>query len=366
MSSKKAFSSPRKAASPEPIVPTDDSILSAMLEGVVALDRGGNVVSINPAAIRLLRLPSTVTVGSPLTSFVTSDAVRAFIERVVLLRAPLEEEFQIPDEGGKDRLLQAYSRMLRDNCGNEGSVLIVITDSTRVRHLETVRRDFVANVSHELKTPITSIRGFVETLLDGAMKNPEDAERFLKIISRQADRLNNIFEDLLTLAKVEQEEEASKVELSTGSIRKVLEAAVQNSEFRASEKGVSMELSCDAALVAPINARLLEQAVSNLVENAVKYSEFGDRVEVQALREGSEVVIKVRDYGCGIDEAHLPRLWERFYRADQARSRKRGGTGLGLSIVKHIAQAHGGYAAVESTLGEGSTFSIHLQFETRE
>jgi len=236
----------------------------------------------------------------------------------------------------------------------------VLHDVTRLRKLERIRSDFVANVSHELKTPITSIKGFVETLLDGAMHQPEDTERFLRIVAAQSDRLNEIIEDLLTLSRLEQDTQRAGISLQRGRIRDVLEAAVGVCELKASEKNVAVKLTCDAELRAEINAAMLEQAVVNLISNAVKYSPEGAAVLLEATADLSELVIRVRDHGCGIGLEHLPRLFERFYRVDKARSRKLGGTGLGLAIVKHIAQAHGGRAAVDSTPNEGSAFSLHL------
>ena len=232
--------------------------------------------------------------------------------------------------------------------------------SQPLEQLKRVRSDFVANVSHELKTPITSIKGFVETLLDGAMHEPEDAERFLRIVAAQSDRLNEMIEDLLTLSRLEQDTDRAGLSLQPARIRGVLEAAVGVCELKASAKNVSVELTCDAQLQAKINPALLEQAVVNLVDNAVKYSPDGETVSVEAVGGPTEVVIRVKDHGCGIGAEHLPRLFERFYRVDKARSRKLGGTGLGLAIVKHIAQAHGGRTTVESTPGEGSVFSLHL------
>jgi two-component system phosphate regulon sensor histidine kinase PhoR len=257
---------------------------------------------------------------------------------------------------------------------------VVLHDVTRLRRLETVRRDFVANVSHELRTPITSIKGFVETLLDGAMNNPADAERFLKILAAQADRLNGIIEDLLILSRVEQDAQKAGIALEPGSIRDVLTAAIDVCHLKAAERNVQVELVCESGFRARINAALLEQAVVNLVDNAVKHSGEGQTVHVEAAQvkagqvEGAhvepgqveagqtdvEVVIRVRDHGCGISPEHLPRLFERFYRADKARSRKLGGTGLGLAIVKHIAQAHGGRATADSTPGVGSVFCLYL------
>jgi two-component system phosphate regulon sensor histidine kinase PhoR len=238
--------------------------------------------------------------------------------------------------------------------------VIVLNDVTRYRHLENLRRDFVANVSHELKTPIASIKGFVETLLDGALSHPDDAQRFLKIIGSHAERLNNIIEDLLSLSKIEQSEQAANLPLDLAPLRPVLEAAVYGCQSQAAARHIELSLDCGDAIVAQINPPLLEQAVINLIDNAVKYSEPGRQVQIEAQADEQEIALSVRDHGCGIAAEHLPRLFERFYRVDRARSRKLGGTGLGLAIVKHIVQAHAGRVSVESTPGEGSVFCIHL------
>ena len=240
----------------------------------------------------------------------------------------------------------------------------MLNDVTRYRHLENLRRDFVANVSHELKTPIASIKGFVETLLDGALNQPEDAQRFLKIISNHVERLNNIIEDLLSLSKIEQSEEAANLPLIEAPLWGVLEAALHGCQSQAEAKKIELSLVCDENVTAQIDPPLLEQAVINLVDNAIKYSESGGRVLVEVATAANELSIAVRDQGCGIAAEHLPRLFERFYRVDRARSRKLGGTGLGLAIVKHIVQAHRGTIDVASTPGVGSVFTIHLPIST--
>ena len=281
-----------------------------------------------------------------------------------LAELALASEQSVEDDivlrGHQDRILQVCGTSLRDLKGRSIGAVLVLHDVTHYRHLENVRRDFVANVSHELKTPIASIKGFVETLLDGASENPEDAKRFLRIVAKQADRLNQIIEDLLSLSKIEQSEEQANLPLEEAGIKDILDAAVNDCLAPAAERRIRINVSCDTDLLANINARLLEQAVVNLLDNAIKYSEPGEEVLITARALANEVLISVTDHGCGIDRDHLPRLFERFYRADKARSRKLGGTGLGLAIVKHIVQAHRGRVSVQSTPGKGSTFTIHL------
>ena len=236
----------------------------------------------------------------------------------------------------------------------------MLHDVTRLRQLEHVRSDFVANVSHELKTPITSIKGFVETLLDGALDDHDNAVRFLEISLRQVNRLDAIIEDLLVLSRLETGPQEQHSRLESGPVRSVLEAAIEMCEKKISDKNIDIQLECPLGLTVPMNAHLLEQAVINLVDNAVKYSEPDATVRVSAAQDRDAVVVRVQDFGCGIERKHLPRLFERFYRVDKARSRELGGTGLGLAIVRHIALVHRGSVSVESEIGAGSTFSISL------
>jgi two-component system phosphate regulon sensor histidine kinase PhoR len=238
--------------------------------------------------------------------------------------------------------------------------LVVFHDITHLRRLETARRDFVANVSHELKTPITSIKGFVETLLAGALNEPENAEKFLRIIAQQTDRLNEIIDDLLSLSRIEQEAERHQIAFTRGNLKELLQAASQVCEAKAAAKNIGLSVTCPDALRASLNAPLLEQALVNLIDNAIKFSPANSTVRVEAQETGAEIIIRIMDHGDGIPPEHLDRIFERFYRVDAGRSRKVGGTGLGLAIVKHIAQAHGGRVTVSSTPVGGSTFSIMI------
>jgi len=335
------------------------AVLASMVEGVLAIDADQRVITLNKAAAELVGNPLPNPISRPLSEVVRNADLRRFANSVLAAREPLEDDVIL--HGESDRVLQVRGTAL----GNPqrpggGGAVIVLSDVTHLRRLEMIRRDFVANVSHELKTPITSIKGFVETLLDGALANPADAERFLRIVSTQADRLNAIIEDLLSLAKIEQSERATDLVMERTTVRELLEAVAHDCQAKSDERQIVVRIECDQAVWARINSPLLEQAVTNLLDNAIKYSEPGREVLLSAARNEVETVIAVSDRGCGIDTEHLPRLFERFYRVDKARSRKLGGTGLGLAIVKHIVQAHCGQITVDSTPGEGSVFRIHL------
>jgi two-component system phosphate regulon sensor histidine kinase PhoR len=296
--------------------------------------------------------------GRTIQEVVRNTVLHQFVKDALSSEEPVERDIVVYSEG--EQILNGHGTALKDADGKRVGALIVLNDITRLWRLENIRRDFVANVSHEIRTPITTIKGFVETLRDGAVQNPEDLERFLAIIEKHVDRLEAIIEDLLRLSRIERNIEGEQVTLEKRRLRDVLLTAIQVCELKSVPKRIVVELSCNEELVAQINPELIEQAVVNLLDNAIKYSDEGSIVQVKAAHRDSEIVISVHDHGSGIEKEHLPRLFERFYRVDKARSREMGGTGLGLAIVKHIAQAHGGHVLVESISGKGSTFTIHL------
>jgi len=340
-----------------------EAVLDSMMEGVLAVDVRQRIVGLNQAAARLLNIDIEVALRQPLQSVVRNPAIRHFVLRAIDCREPIEDDFDIP--GPPKRTMRAHGTALRDPSG-EGGAVIVLNDVTELERLEIVRQDFVANVSHELKTPIATIKGFVETLLDGAINEPEDNLRFLSIVAKQADRLEAIIEDLLALSRIEQSEDSGALPLEPTRIADLLATACSDCMPRAAEQGIEMNIDCETNLIAEVNAPLMEQAVVNLIENAVKYSGTHQPILICAslkrISSGNkeELTISVADRGCGIHPEHLPRLFERFYRVDKGRSRQAGGTGLGLSIVKHIVQAHGGTISVESQLDEGSLFCLRI------
>jgi two-component system phosphate regulon sensor histidine kinase PhoR len=339
-----------------------EAVLTSMIEGVLAVDTDERVIGLNRAAAQLFQIEPDKAQDRTVQEIIRNPALIEFVGRVLSTRTSGESEITFYDRG--PRYLQAHGTVLIDAGGKGIGALVVLNDVTRLRRLESVRRDFVANVSHELKTPVTSIKGFVETLLDGAIDDPEKARRFVGIIARQADRLQAIIDDLLTLSRLEQDAEDAQIPMKSAPLIPVIEGAVQACEVKAHEKNIEFAIDCPADLTVKMNAPLLEQAIINIVDNAVKYSDPGGQVELEAVATSDRIVISVTDHGPGVSQEHLPRLFERFYRVDKARSRTLGGTGLGLSIVKHIAQVHGGYPEVESILGQGCTFKIHLPIDS--
>ncbi len=336
-----------------------DALLSSMMEGVIAFDTDERLININRSAAQLLKVDAEKVLGRSIQEVVRNVGLQRFVEDALASDTATEGYVTLVND--RERFLQVHGSILKEMGGQPIGLVVVLNDVTELRALENVRRDFVANVSHELKTPITSIKGFVETLLDGAISDREDAVRFLGIVSKQADRLNAIIEDLLSLSRIEQSSDAEEIVLASSSVYDALHAAIQVCQHDADMKHIRIHLNCESEITALMNPPLLEQALVNLISNAVKYSEEGKNVWVSAAQsKQNEVRLEIRDEGYGIEAEHLPRLFERFYRIDKARSRKLGGTGLGLAIVKHIAQAHHGNVDVTSTPGEGSTFTVTL------
>ena len=334
-----------------------EAVLASMVEAVVAADAHGRLITLNAAAAKLLGLEPGVALGRTIEETIRDSELQSFIKAALTARQPIQRELTF--HGRDSQVWQAHSAGIETDAGGRFGVLVVLNDVTETRRLETIRSDFVANVSHELKTPITAVKGFLETLLDGALEDPRNARRFVEIACRQADRLNAIIEDLLSLSRLERD--ADSLERASVPLAAVLANAVEACDSKAREKRIVLESHCNSDVQATVNAPLFEQAVVNLIDNAVKYSAAGSSVRItgRSTADG-HIEVDVRDHGPGIERRHLSRLFERFYRVDKARSRNLGGTGLGLAIVKHIAQAHGGSVGVTSEPGEGSTFRIRV------
>ena len=335
-----------------------EAILASMVEGVIAVDSKRHVVSVNRAASELLDIDLESSNGHNIEEVIRDVDLLDFVRKTLNSDTPVEAEMIF--QKGDERFFQLHGASLSDSKGKRSGAVIVLTDMTRMRRLENIRRDFVSNVSHELRTPVTSIQGFVEALREIKIKDPDQVQRYLNIIAKHSERLNAIIEDLLSLSRLEQEGERREISFEKVSLKPVLAAAIELSDTKAKEKQIEINLACDNDIQVKVNSVLLEQAVLNLIDNAIKYSPERSIISVSVLINNGKITISVKDKGPGIDEKHLARIFERFYVVDKGRSRKLGGTGLGLAIVKHIAQVHGGFVNVKSSVGEGSAFMINL------
>ncbi len=340
-----------------------DAIFSALAEAVVMLDNEGKVIDSNAAAKQIFDWPeNTDPRGISFQGLVRSAEMNRFVSSLRESGKSDETELTLDFPSGGERHLRVSGRKISWGGGRFAGLLLVIYDMTRLRKLENYRRDFIANLSHEIKTPLTAIRGSVETLLDGALQRPDDAERFLRMAALHSERLTSLVQDILSLSQLECREADVAKDFTLFPAADAVRTAVSLCRSKAEECSVDLTLSgADSPALVLGDRPLLEQAVLNLIDNAVKYSgSAGKRVDVSLESSGGQVRITVKDYGCGIAPEHQERLFERFYRVDKARSRKLGGTGLGLAIVKHIMQLHGGTVSLQSEPGKGSIFSLIL------
>jgi two-component system phosphate regulon sensor histidine kinase PhoR len=322
---------------------TMGNVLSSMEEGVVLVGPTGGVRLSNPAAERLIGTRHLTMSG--LLPMAFQEAARTAAADGAAVAVEVET-------GSPSR----WARATAIPVGDDGSVLLVIRDVTEAKRLEAVRRDFVANASHELKTPAASIQAAGETIRSAARDDPSVIPRFAEQLEREAFRLSRIVSDLLDLSRLETGDE---LEEEVGLDQVVKE---ERDRFEEAAREGGLTLSIDLGPVPPVrgSARDLSLLVRNLVDNAIRYTRPGGRVDVTLSGEGEEVVLSVADTGVGIPTRELPRIFERFYRVDRARSRETGGTGLGLSIVKHVIENHGGTVNVTSELGRGTCFEVRL------
>ncbi len=331
------------------------AILKSMAEGVIAVDKGTTIRSVNPTIEKIFDISANEVKGrffleairnNDLSELVNSVLEKGeFISRELSLLWPVQKTFQI------------NASPIFEN-GAVCGCLMVMHDITEIRRLETIRSDFVANVSHELKTPLTSIKGFVETLLEGALEDKENNRHFLEIIQGHANRLDSLVNDLLDLSYLESKEIA--LEKKEVNIKELTDDILSGFNAQLKKKSVAARNDLASDLVISLDEEKIGQVLTNLIDNAIKFNRENGTMKIYSKDFGKKIKVFVEDSGIGIPPKDISRIFERFYRVDKARSRQLGGTGLGLSIVKHIVELHGGSVGVESTEGLGSKFYFSL------
>ena len=344
------------------------AMLTSMVEGVMVLDRRGRVLQVNPALERMFDVTRMDTRGRHCSDVFRHPQLDTLVSTVLAKRVNEEDEILLHPSG---RCLHIEASVTASDRENEACAVLVFHDITELRRLENIRKDFVANVSHELRTPLTSIKGYIEALLDGAKDDPDTSTKFLDIILKQSDRLNLILEDLLQLSKIESGQVLFKREPL--QIQRVIERTLAMIKPLADKKGHRLVSFVEDDLPAVLGDEdRLMQVLSNLLDNAVKYTPENGTITVAAhpVSDDAErpaiataVELSVTDTGLGIPERDHPRVFERFYRVDKARSRELGGTGLGLAIVRHIVEGLGGRVWVEANTPTGSRFVVRLPIQ---
>ncbi|MCR4435476.1 MAG: ATP-binding protein [Clostridiales bacterium] len=336
-----------------------DSIINSMTSGIIAVDNSYKTLLINSIAAEIFGIKhGPGTVGINILELVRNHQINRFLKETVEGNASLLKEITVSSP--KNRVLRIYTSPIKSNSAsnlNSGGIA-VIQDITNIRKLEQIRTEFVSNVTHELKTPLTSIRGFIETLRSGAIHDREVSEKFLEIIDIEAERLYMLINDILQLSEIESKQKDSNI--GTYNLKSIIAETISILEGVAEKKGVRLIDESDGSIEINANRDRIKQMFINLIDNGIKYNTENGSVTIKAFKGEGKVSISVKDTGIGIAPEHLPRIFERFYRVDKGRSRSMGGTGLGLSIVKHIVNLYNGDIKVSSELGKGTEFIIQL------
>ncbi len=340
-----------------------EAVHTSMQEGVIAIDGNEHIITINKAAAKVFDFSPETLKNRNILEVARNFEFQTFIQKALATHEPVEEDIVIDRD--EQHILTIHSTALYDMHQSRIGTLIIFHDITRIRRLETMHKDFAANVSHELKTPLTTIKGFVETLQqmmwDSNSQSDDSAEytAFLKIIEKNVNRMIELINDLLALSRLERLQ-GTDIQFESHPLFSLVEGAVALCRDHAKAKRIDINITCPEVICAMVDPILMEQAIFNLVDNAVKYNPEKTLVTIEAVQEKGHARIVVRDSGPGIDKEHLPKLFNRFYRVDKGRSRDQGGTGLGLAIAKHIVQYHNGRIDVDSNRGRGTSFSIQI------
>jgi two-component system phosphate regulon sensor histidine kinase PhoR len=340
-----------------------EAIMSSVVNGIIAIDGSEKVLFINSVAESILDIKERDVVGKHLLQVVRNNSIDNYLNTILREKKYFDTEITLG--GYSEKTLKFYANPIKQTDKSDiKGIIITIQDITELRKLEKMRTEFVANVSHELKTPLTSIKGFVETLKMSDMENQQDNMRFLNIIEDEADRLYRLINDILSLSELEQKK--AKIKKESINIEKSVIEVLSMLKGQSKEKNIETSMSIQEGLKSLIgDSDKIKQMLINLIENAIKYTPENGKVVVEAYNlldeDGREnIVITVADNGIGIPKQHIPRLFERFYRVDKARSRKVGGTGLGLAIVKHVVILFNGKIEVNSEVGKGTEFKITI------
>ena len=331
-----------------------EAILASMVEGVLAVDRDLRVTFCNHSFARTVGARIPVTQGMALLELVRDPGLLEIMTKVLVTGQRVERRLILP--AARDHVFEVLAGPLAGPATR--GALAILHDITELERLERVRKDFVANVSHELRTPLAAIRGYAETLLEGALEDAQNKRRFVEIIVAQADRLTNIASDLLTISELESS--GPNAEPHAVSLRRALESALRTVESAAQMRDVQIVCGDLKDLRVMGQELRLEQVFVNLLDNAVKFNRPSGQVRIETQLQNGDACITISDTGIGIPSEDLPRIFERFYRVDKARSRAMGGTGLGLSIVRHAIEQMGGSVQVESELGQGTRFTLTI------
>lgn len=335
-----------------------EAVHASMLEGVIAIDRDERIITVNDAAAKIFDLDPAELKSRYILEVARNFELQNFIQKALATDEPVEDNIVITRE--KEQILNIHSTALYEAGDKRMGSLIIFHDITRIRRLETLHKDFAANVSHELKTPLTTIKGFIETLQEMvASNNTKKSETFLKIIEKNVNRMVDLINDLLSVSRLERLQ-GTDIQFEKQQVAALIQGAVNICNENIKAKNIPMSIDCPENLIAMVDPILMEQAIINLVDNAVKYSSEERPIAIRASKKESFIDIVIEDKGCGIEKAHFSKIFNRFYRVDKARSRHEGGTGLGLAIVKHIIQYHQGKIVVQSIKDKGSTFIISI------
>lgn len=337
------------------------ALIENMGSGLILIDQRGYISLMNRAYKEMFHIDPSDYVHRLYYEAFPHKEVIALVEEIFMTEVNVRKQLLLP-VGIERKHFEVYGTPIIGTNDEWKGIIVVFHDITELKKLEQMRKDFVANVSHELKTPITSIKGFAETLLDGAMHDAQTLEYFLTIILKESERLQHLIQDLLDLSKIEQQ--GFTLNVSVVNLHEVLKEVIVMLEAKANDKQITIEWTSNTPLCYMYgDLHRLKQIFINLISNAITYTPAGGRVTVYVEKDDKEVRVHISDTGIGIEQKEIPRIFERFYRVDKARSRNSGGTGLGLAIVKHLVEAHHGTISVKSKVGVGTTFTVHFHID---